>query len=293
MGLTDAGENLMLNWMAGRAALPSGATAYVGATLPFQTMTTPFHTNQGCLGLYKVTPTDLGELTDEVAAARSANYDRLSLSVFGAGFPASANGMNANTADIVFMATPPSALGTVNAIQAFICISNVWVPVWNSQLQGVAQCLAGVPIIIPKGAISARMASGSILARPTINQILDWALKGTTQAQITVKLGLMVSPPNADGTGGVEVNGGVSGTNGYARPTASTYFTSAAAQGQISNVTEVPFGTPTASWGDASYLCGFNNTGTTAIWTLPIPTKTCYNSGPIKVPAGALTLTGD
>jgi hypothetical protein len=109
---------------------------------------------------------------------------------------------------------------------------------------------------------------------------------------MTVKLGLMTTPPNADGTGGVEVNGGNS-TNGYSRATAANYFTASAAVGQIANVLEIPFGTPTASWGDANYICAFNGTGTTALWTLPIPTKTLNNCGPVKIPAGALVLTGD
>jgi hypothetical protein len=311
MSLTDIGENYKLDWIVGRAALPGFATAYAPATPAV---------GQGCLGLFKVTPTDLGEVLDEVSGG---NYGSMSggvspyfvagtppagrLSVgpaatagtLGHAFPAAANGMNSNSVeDVIVLASPTAALGAVNAVQvfAYLTIASVtgWYALWNSQIQGVAQCFAGVPILIPKGALSAKMSSGSVLCRPTANKVLDWALKGAAQSAMTVKLGLLSAPPNADGTGFTEVNGGVSGTNGYARPTASTYYTAAAAQGQVANMAEIPFGTPSSNWGDANYVCGFADpTYSAALWCISIPTKTCFNSGPIKIPAGALIFSGD
>jgi hypothetical protein len=97
--------------------------------------------------------------------------------------------------------------------------------------------------------------------------------------------------PPTDAGGGTEVTGG-----SYARKAiaCTTYFTSAAANGQIANTADVAFTTPTADWGNVTAvgILDASSAGNLLLWSV-IPVKQIKSGDSVVFPAGSVVLSED
>src|SRR4051812_12928362 len=83
-----------------------------------------------------------------------------------------------------------------------------------------------------------------------LNLLLGKALGVTLP--VTPWMGILTTMPDEDGTGFVEVSGG-----GYTRVNVASFYPTAAGTGTVTNTSDIPFGTPSASWGNGKGVAIF------------------------------------
>lgn len=127
----------------------------------------------------------------------------------------------------------------------------------------------------------------------TQNAILDEVFKLTNRAaDAAIYLGLSQTDPLEDGSGLSEPSGG-----SYARVNVTAKFTTAAANGEISNDGTITFPLATADWGSCAYWFIANhltNTGNAIRWRGPMDKSVFVTNGfTLSFAVGEITATLD